>query len=480
MRTTKRIVFSPFTRVEGDLRLDVELADGAVDSARASGTLYRGFEQLLRGRRPRDAIVILCRICGQCGAAHSSAAAAALANAWSVERTPNAVLAVALIQATELVLSHLAHFECSFAGDLCSLPGGEVLSQRFAPIQGASFRRALRARKVLLGLMGLLAGKWPNTLAMQPAGVTRTLNRGELIRARGILEEFTRHLEECILGCSAEKWLEVRSLPELRNWLDVAEQRGSDLGAFAVVALDNGLDSIGRGPSRFLSAGGFELPGGQTWLRAGYRDQELEPLCEKGICEDVTHSWYEAHGSSTHPAQQRSVPAPAKEEAYSWSKAPRYQGSTAEVGPMARMLIDGDPLAVDLVDRLGPSVFTRVLLRLHEMVRLVAEMRRWLPLIDPKARFWVECEPRAAAEGYALTEAPRGTLGHWVHIEQGKIRNYQVVTPTSWNLSPRDSGGQPGPLEQALVGTPVTDPQNAVNVALVVRSYDPCLYCSVH
>jgi Ni,Fe-hydrogenase I large subunit len=113
-------------------------------------------------------------------------------------------------------------------------------------------------------------------------------------------------------------------------------------------------------------------------------------------------------------------------------------------------------------------------------VRLVADMARWLGEVDPREPFYAEPSRADAGCGRALTEAPRGTLGHWVRVEQGRVRNYQVVTPTSWNLSPRDGEGNPGPLEEALVGTPVRDPERAVGVALVVRSYDPCLYCSVH
>jgi len=479
--TGKRtIVFSPFARVEGDLRLGVEVSDGAVTAARASGTLFRGFEQMLRGRRPRDAIVILCRICGQCGAAHSAASATALARAFGASRPDNAVLATAIIQATEVVLSHLAHFSFSFAGDLCTLPGCAHLEERFAPIRGSSFQKALRARRVLLGLMGLMAGKWPNTLAIQPGGVTRPMSRGELIRARGVLAEFTRFVEDQLLACSVERWLANRSAADLRAWVQEGQHATGDVGCFVRVALEAGLDSMGRGPGRFLSCGGFGLPGGHTWLRPGYYDGTVAPLDQRQIAEHVAYSWFESEAPAVHPDDAAASPAPEKAEAYSWAKAPRYAGESVEVGPMARMLIDGDPLASDLVAAAGPSVFARVLLRLHELVRLVRDLEGWLSRIDPQEPFYAEPQVGAAAEGYALTEAPRGTLGHWVRTEQGRIRHYEIVTPTGWNLSPRDSEGRPGPLEEALVGTPVPEQDNAANVALVVRSYDPCLYCSVH
>jgi len=479
MTTHKKITFSPFTRVEGDLRLGVQIDGGQVTSAWASGTLFRNFENLLRGRDPRDAIVVLCRICGQCGAAHSRASADALADAFGLKPPRNGVLSATIMQTVEMVLGHLAHFYFSFAADLCSLPGCEKLEERFEPIKGSSFRRALKTRRVLLGLMGLFAGKWPNTLAMQPGGVTRPLDRGELIRSKGILAEFVRCLEDELLGCSLDRWLANQSLSDLTTWLGEGEHEASDLGVLVATALRTGLDKVGRGPGRFLSAGGLALPDGRTWLRSGYHSGTMASLDPTRITEDVAFSWFEA-GAAAHPSEGITEPAPDKSRAYSWAKAPRYDGRSVEVGPMARMVIDGDPLAVDVVAKLGPSVFARSLLRLHETARLVHAMAGWLDQIDPEEPFCVAYAPEEEATGVALVEAPRGLLGHWVRMEGGRIRSYQVVTPTSWNLSPRDAGGGPGPLEEALVGTPVADPDNAVNVALVVRSYDPCLYCSVH
>jgi Ni,Fe-hydrogenase I large subunit len=480
MKARKMIVFSPFTRVEGDLRLGVEIGDGVVVSACASGTLFRNFENLLRGREPRDAIVILCRICGQCGVAHSRAAAEVLAKACSVTPPRNGVLSATVIQATETLLSHLAHFYFSFAADLCGLPGCGHLEDRFSPIRGNSFRKALKTRQVLLGLMGLFAGKWPNTLTIQPGGVTKPLNRGEIIRAKGILAEFVRCLESEMLGCSLERWLENRSLSHVESWLGEGDHEQSDIGVFISTALKTGLERIGRGPSRFLSTGGLLLPGGATWLRSGYWDGGTGTLDQRQVTEDVAFSWFESGPKAVHPYEGTTDPAPDKAEAYSWAKAPRYAGKSVEVGPMARMVIDGDPLAVDLIKRRGPSVFARQLLRLHEVVRLVKSVGEWLDEIDSEEPFCAPFDVPDSAEGMALTEAPRGTLGHWMRVEKGRVRSYQVITPTSWNLSPRDRSEAPGPLEEALVGTPVMDPDRATNVALVVRSYDPCLYCSVH
>ena len=140
----------------------MEISDGAVTAARASGTLFRGFERMLRGRSPTDALVILPRICGQCGAAHSAAAARALARIAGVEPPPHGVLAWATMQSVETVLSHLAHFCFTFVSDMGGLPGAEDLGERFSPVSGRAFQKWLRARRVLLAVMGLFAGKSPD------------------------------------------------------------------------------------------------------------------------------------------------------------------------------------------------------------------------------------------------------------------------------------------------------------------------------
>ena len=474
----KTLTFSPFTRVEGDLRIEIQVRDGAVTIARTSGTLFRGFELMARGRDPRDAIVLMCRICGQCGASHSRAATAALADAYGTPSLPNGVLAKNVIHGVEWLLSHLAQFYLSFAADLAGKRYGQAAADRFAPMRGRSLKGAVRARQSLLAVLGLFAGKWPNTLAMQPGGTTKTLCASELTRAQGVLTQFREFLETQVLGGPLSRWLENSSVADLERWLSTRRHAASDMGTFIRLSLGHGLDRIGRGPGRFLSMGGPPLPDGGMWLRDGYYEHQTHKLNPEQITEQVKHSWLAGPAEGLHPSEGVTRPEADKEDAYSWCKAPRYDGKSVEVGPLARMVIDEDPLIVDVLSRHGPGVYSRVLARLHEVMRLSAQLAQWVARIDPEEPFYVKEQPRPG-RGCGLVEAPRGALGHWTSIEDGRIRNYQVITPTSWNVSPRDSHGQPGPVEEALVGTPVADDQ-ALDVAHVVRSYDPCLFCTVH
>lgn len=477
---TKTIVFSPFSRLEGDLQIQVEVEDGRIAASRASGTLYRGFEPMLRGREPLDAIVFTCRVCGQCGLIHSAASAAAIRTLLGAEMPPNACIASNVMLAIEAVLSHLTHFYLSFAPDFAEPPYDDEAAARFLPPTGASCSRMLREREEILGVLGLFAGKWPNSLAIQPGGTTRPVNACEIRRAQGLLGEFTDFIRQQLLRCELDAWLALRSAADLDRWLGEGAHAASDMGFFITRALRLGLDGMGRWPARFISSGGWPGPTGQTLMKPGVWNGGPGDFDPARIAEHVKHSWFEPYDGGLHPHEGESEADPERTDAYSWAKAPRYEGQPAETGPLARLVNDRDPLIADLLGRHGPSVYVRELARLHETIRLLSQIGIWLGQVDPEEPFWRDTPHAESGSGVGLVEAPRGTLGHWIRVEGGKIRNYQIITPTGWNLSPRDSEDQPGPLEAALVGTPVPDPDRPVTVSHVVKSFDPCLFCTVH
>ena len=221
------------------------------------------------------------------------------------------------------------------------------------------------------------------------------------------------------------------------------------------------------------------------------RSGRVEPLDATAITESIASSWYDGDRAAV-PLAGRAEPVPGRDDGYSWVKSPRYRGEPCEVGPAARVRIGlelGDAafqkLARDLLHEAGvgpedlSSVAGRHLARAIEARYLARALDGWLEALD-------RGEPIAApftipdeAEGCGLTCAPRGALGHWVRIADGKIRHYQVIAPTTWNASPRDGEGVPGPIEQALVGTRVTG-DGLVEAGRIVRSFDPCLACAVH
>jgi len=477
---TKTIAFSPFTRLEGDLLIRVDIEDAHIVRSRASGTLFRGFEGMLRGRDPLDAIVITCRVCGQCGLTHTAAAADAIRSLLGVRMPRNAYIAANVMLAIETIISHLTHFYLSFIPDLAEPPYDDPAAQNFLPMAGSSFARALREREVILGVLGLFAGKWPNSLAIQPGGTTRPLDASEIRRAHGLLSEYIKFIEERVIGCELDGWLELRNASDLERWLTEGSHSLSDLGMFITLSLRHGLHEIGTWPARFLSSGGWRSYTGETLLKPGFHDGQVREFDPAQITEHVKYSWYDLHEGGLHPFDGETDPAPERAEAYSWAKAPRYEGQPAETGPLARLVNDRDPLINDLMKKYGPSAFVREIARLHETMRLLKQIGTWLSELAPEEPFYQETPRAISGSGIGLVEAPRGILGHWLRVEEGKIQNYQIITPTGWNLSPRDSRDCPGPLEAALIGAPVPDPDHPAAISHVVKSFDPCLFCTVH
>ena len=175
------------------------------------------------------------------------------------------------------------------------------------------------------------------------------------------------------------------------------------------------------------------------------------------------------------------APLPDKEDAYTWCKAPRYANRVVETGALARQMVAGHPLVRELVARRGGSVLARVLARLLEIALVVPAMETWARALRPGEPYCHTVQLPDQADAVGLAEAARGSLGHWLRIHKGKLQNYQIIAPTTWNFSPRDRNGQPGALEQALVGTPVgEDDKTPLAVQHVVRSFDPCMVCTVH
>lgn len=470
-----RIVVGPFNRVEGDLEVSLDVEVGRIQSAQVNSPLFRGFEQIMIGRAPLDALAIVPRICGICSVAQSAAAASALAEAMGVVPTVNGKISRNLICATENLADHLTHFYLFFMPDFARPAYADrswhgAVAKRFAAVSGDAAAEVLPARAGFLRLMGFLAGRWPHTLAIQPGGSTRAITVGERIRLLALLREFRGFLEKRLFGDSLTAVAQQASKDQLLAW---ADGRPGDFPAFLHAASDLGLDQVGRAYDAFLSYGAYELFPAGTW-QAG-QAAVFDPVA---INEDTTSAWLAA-GQPRHPAQGETIVDANKPDAYTWCKAPRYAGQPYEVGALARQVIAGHPLVLDLVQRDGASVMARVVARLLELALVLPAMEGWVQALQPGEPFCAHGEMPDEATGTGLVEAARGSLGHWLSIKRGRIERYQIIAPTTWNFSPRDASNQPGPLELALVGLPAGDAAPPT-VQHVVRSFDPCMVCTVH
>lgn len=481
---TRRIV-GPFNRVEGDLEVTLEIAVGHVAAAYVSAPLYRGFEQILQGKAPADALTLVPRICGICSVAQSAAAALALADAAGIEAPPNGRRAANLTLAVENIADHLTHFYLFFMPDFArpdyaERAWHETAAQRFRAVSGAAAGEFLAARARFLEMMGLLAGKWPHTLAVQPGGSTRPLQGSEIFRLQRQVRAFRRFLEDVTFAAPLEAFAALDSRAALARWQEQQTGNEGDLRHFLRLADDLDLWRLGRASDRFISYGAYIEPDGRLFAPGAW-DDGLQPLDPARIAEDTSHGWYVPTGGALHPAEGGTVPLPERAEAYSWCKAPRYATRVVETGALARQLIDGHPLARDMVAQAGGSVAARVVARLLEVARLVPALERWLTELAPGEPYCVAAHLPAETTGVGLVEAARGALGHWLTVRRGRIHNYQIVAPTTWNFSPRDAAGAPGALELALVGLPAAAAGRLPPaIHHVVRSFDPCMVCTVH
>jgi hydrogenase large subunit len=484
MRT---VLVDPITRIEGHLRIELRVEDGLIRDAYSSGGLYRGLEEILVGRHPLDAQKITSRICGVCPLAHSLAAAYCLDDALglSAHVPPNGRLLRNLIYGANFLHNHILHFyhlalpdyldPSLLSGSLATLggllaagvPAGE---SRFSASETgelvAHYVEALDVRRRAHELEALFGGKMPHDMAIVPGGVTHRPGLPEVESYRFRLKEVRDFVEACYLP-------------------DVLMLVTRHRDHFALGRVGN-LLTFGCFPG---SDGGTGLAG-RLFPAGVVRSGRVEPLDATAITECIASSWYDGDRAAV-PLSGRAEPVPGRDDGYSWVKSPRYRGEPFEVGPAARLRIGLElgaaafqKLARDLLREAGASpddlasVAGRHLARAIEVRYLARALDWWLDALDLGAPIAVPFTIPDEAEGCGLTCAPRGALGHWVQIRNAKIRNYQVIAPTTWNASPRDGDGVPGPMERALVGTPVKG-DGLVEAGRIVRSFDPCLACAV-
>lgn len=500
------VKIDPITRIEGHLAVNIEVESNRVAKAYSKGEMFRGFEMILKGRDPLDAQQITQRICGVCPVSHGNASILAQDEAYGVRVPPNGRLLRNLILGANYIQSHIIHFYHLSALDFVDIAaivnyrGKDPLLQKlkawvksqhdarvlhpaapFLPryegryiedteINLTAIRHYLEAleMRALAQQMGaLFSGKMPHVASLVPGGVTETVTAHKIAAYQSMLSKL-------------QTFINHHYLPDV----------------IGVAAAYPDYFHIGKGPGNFMSYGVFPesddhhdtmLPEG-VWL-----DGQLHAFSADHIGEDVTHAYYQtAHPSS--PARGETTPAPHKKEAYTWVKAPRYDGHAVEVGPLARLWIAyhrNSPSEVKTeVDRLLAglgrppedliSTIGRHAARAIECKLVAQSCARWLSQLKPGEPAFGDFQIPPQAAGVGLTEAPRGALGHWLQIEDHKVSRYQCVVPTTWNCSPRDQNNQAGPIEQALEGTPIADKDNPIEATRVVRSFDPCLACAIH
>jgi hydrogenase large subunit len=547
-----RISIDPVTRIEGHLRVDVEVDGGVVNKAWASCTMWRGLETILRGRDAREGWVFAQRFCGVCTTVHAVASVRAVEDALALEIPPNAQYIRNLILIGHALHDNIVHFYHLSAldfVDILQIPKADPAKaasiaegysswtgnsrQELAAVQTkvkglvasgqlgifshgywghpamklspevnlilfSHYLQALDFQRKSCQIVAILGGKTPHIQNLAVGGVMNainlnslaTMNMDRLGMLKAILEDLIPFVQQVFL---ADTCLLAAYYPEYLHL-------GRGVANYLAVP-DLPLDAKA---SKFDLPGGVIVNGNLTGVRPIVNWQDAE--FRKAVTEDNTHAWYQ--GGTFPPYKGQQIPdytdfnADAK---YTWVKAPRYNGSPMQTGPLATVLVGyasghaktrkwtdtafnriaavnglkvtPDDLQSTMGRYLGRAIRSSILsdLALEHLQLLTTNILNGDDTTYNAPQF-----PSGEIMGMGMHEAPRGSLSHWVVIEKGAFTNYQAVVPTTWNASPRDEKGVPGPYESSLMGTPVVEAEKPLEVLRTVHSFDPCMACSCH
>jgi hydrogenase large subunit len=551
---TTRITVDPITRIEGHLRIDVEVDDGKVSKAWSSGQMWRGIEKILVGRDPREAWTYTQRFCGVCTTVHAITSVRAVENALDLAVPVNAQLIRNIIQTAHAIQDHIVHFYHLSAVDwvdvVSALDADPVATAKLAeslsdwPLNGPHEMKAVQERlKTFVGsgqLGPFASGYWghpamklpPEVNLLAVAHYLQALDvQNHANKIVAILGGKSPHIQNVAVGGvsnsishDAPSVLNIERLMLIKGFIEKLEQFIKstylvDVPAVGAFYLD--WAGIGGGVNNYLTvpdcpqdAKGtvFDLPGG--YIENGDINS-MKPITtfgdayfRDGVAESSKHSWYTG-GDALHPWVGETEPEYTDfqdEGKYSWVKAPTFYGKRAEVGPLADVLVGVAS---------GHEGYTKYLNQAMETLKTVSQNPdiplsavnstigrhaaravrcavmidvlndQWQKLVDNIGTgdldtFNAPVFPKGEVKGVGFHQAPRGTLSHWVVIEDGRIKNYQAVVPSTWNAGPRDANDEIGPYESSLMDNPVADPEKPLEVLRTVHSFDPCIACAIH
>lgn len=529
------IVVDPLTRIEGHLRIEVEVEGGKIKDARSCGTLFRGLEIILKGRDPRDAQHFTQRTCGVCTYTHALASTRALEDAINKPIPANATHIRNLVMAMLFMHDHMVHFyhlhALDFVDVTSALQADPVKAAKLAqsisprPAKAEDFKAVQDKLKAFVesGQLGpftnaYFLGGHPSYYLEPEANLVATAHYLEALRAQvdaargmAVFGGKNPHPQFIVAGgvtcydaLKPERIQQYRELYQKTRKF-VEEVYIPDL----LLVASQYKDWAGIGGTRnFMAFGEFPAPGGERdlnsrWYKPGVivdrKLSSVQPMDPAHIAEHVRHSWYEGAQART-PYDGETKPAFTKmgdTDKYSWLKAPRYKDLSVETGPLAQMLVAYGqnhktikPAVNMVLEKLGVgpealfSTLGRTAARGIQTLVIAQQTEKWLEAFEENIKndkqIVEDYDVPQEARGVGILDAPRGGLSHWLRIENGKIGNFQLVVPTTWNLGPRDAKDILGPAEEALIGTPVADPKRPVEILRTIHSFDPCIACAVH
>lgn len=512
---SNKIVIDPVTRIEGHLKVEVEVANGVVTDARCVGTMFRGLEQIVAGKDPRDVPYVVERVCGVCSGVHGWASCMAVEEAHGATVPEMGRVLRNLMMGALWLHDHILHFYHLAALDY--IDPTAVLQYTGSVPELVAVRDKIKALADAGDLHPVLPAYKPDDFCVRDPEVVTTLVhhylqaleiQGKGRKASAIFAGKQPHHSSMVVGGVTfyPTLGQVEHFRRLVNEMisfikNVYIPDALFLATGPLLPLEKA--SIGATAGHYLSFGGYPLdaayskflfPSGVIFDN---KFDAVQPFDPREIREEVDYAWYKDEPRPGHPADRETTVDLNKDRGYSFVKAPRYQGKPMEVGPLARMLIMKPPAFVNLMRDLQvtkPGVVMRHAARAvdalvmadvingwtDELVTLIKETGVYGSGGNASIHDTAHWEPPFEGAGSGLNEAPRGGLGHWITISGKKVKRYQMVVPTTWLASPVDKDGQRGPIEESLIGAPVPDPDNPINVVRIIRSYNPCLACAIH
>jgi hydrogenase large subunit len=448
-----KISLSPVTRVSGLLSIDLFLdSTGIVAEANCIGEQFRGFETMLKGRHVTDAVYFTQRVCGICSMAHGYIAARLVGKIYGLSLTPNIERLQQAMLGAEFLQNHIRHFYLLVLADYLD---SETAAQSLIPFtkeSSGTSRFSKAQQENLIGhyfasmefsrkcheMLAVFGGKIPHQHGLVAQGVTVPITSDRRIQFISLLAQVQQFIDQIMLP-------DCRLLGEVYH--DYFE--------------------IGSRPTRYISFGLFNPKLGGHFPAGIYNEREFLPVVIEEVRESIRFAWYQQTDNQIKPD-------PYKPGAYTWVKAPRYNGMALEGGPLARKVIKDN---IHLGNKNG--VMARLLARTEEASLIAGWMRDWINELPDGGDLIVPIEEPVLTKAIEIHDAPRGTLLHAVGTEGNQIAGYDIITPTTWNFSPKDDEGQRGPVEEALVGT-LIESDNTAAPGRIIRSFDPCLTCGAH
>ena len=443
-------------RIEGEAKLSCTWKDEKVSDARIDFLNFRGFEYILEGKAPLDALVYTPRICGICGQAHLKATVDALENIYEninepLQVTNKAKLLREIGLNIEIIDSHIKWFYMFILPDIIKLESADL--GIYAPLKGSRWLEACKTASETIKALAVIGGQWPHTSYMMPGGVVSDPTLLELSSMQNYIYGAIRFFEKSISGVAFDKYLAFDSVNDL-------DFLGADLKYFKDLSFKYSLEEYGKSYDRFITLGSSSLfESGKMRQRIAHRLDLLK------IKESDEHTFLVENDN-------------LDKQKTTWSKSVSYDNNFFETGPLSRAMMSNRKFIKDIHKKYKDSSFTRIMARMDEVAFLLENTKELIKKVDISEESFIKpkisLKDIESASGISLVEACRGSLFHEIHIKKGKISKYDVITPTVWNLGPENKT-QKGIAQKAIIGAP------SIEIArIILRSFDVCSVCTTH